>query len=350
VAIIRDDEVKYMKGFGMANMEQSIPYSASSFQNIASVSKTTIGISLMKAVEEGLLKLDDPVNKYLPYKLVNPKFPNQSITIRHLATHTSSLKDPEDYERAYIFQEKIEVGNVKLPKGYKKMIQQYNSNSRVGPDEFAKSIFVPGGKYYAKKNFLKAAPGTKFSYSNIGAGIASRIIEIVSGMSFQEFTAKHIFDPLDMKNTTWDLTSDVLKNKVIPYLMPSLSIPHYDLITFADGGLITSVEDMSKYIIEIMKCYEGKGKLLSKEQCREMIRPYLKDSKSPYGLFWTTTQSGLSIGHNGADPGVVTNVFFQPKTGVAKIVFANMLPYDKLSGKTISQVWATMRKYEELVK
>jgi len=353
-SIIRDGEVKFINGYGLADEESKRAYTTKTIQNIASISKTFIGVSLMKAVEMKMLKLDDPIDKYLPYDIVNPKHPNQKITVRNLATHTSSLKDPDDYERAYIFEEKLNLNLAGLGRGISKeveeMAQMYNSNVRVPLDDFIKSIFHPSGKYYSKKNFLKSAPGEKFSYSNIGAGMAARIIEIASGKSFQDFTQEYIFDPIGMNNSTWDLAKADRNLKSTPYIKTGMPIPHYDLITFADGGLITSIEDLSKYILEMMNCYLGKGKLLTKAQAKEMMTPYLPDSKEKYGIFWEISQSGLSIGHNGGDPGTMTNMYFIPSMGIAKIMFTNSPPIDKDGGEALSNVWRTLRAYEKKVE
>ena len=255
VSIIRDGEVKYMKGFGLADEANNRNYTHQTTQNIASISKTFIGVSLMKAQAMNLLDLDDSIDKYLPYKIINPRFPNEVITIRHLASHTSSLKDPDEYEKSYIFEEKINFAPSMKPKFVHKMAAGYNTNTRVGLDEFIKSIFHPSGEYYSKKNFLKVGPGKKYAYSNIGAGMAARIIEEASGKSFVEFTQEHIFDPLQMNSSTWELKKADRNLKAVPYIRPGVPLPQYDLITFADGGLITSVEDLSKYVLEMMNCY-----------------------------------------------------------------------------------------------
>ena len=346
VSIIRDGEVKYMNGFGLADEHTKRGYTAKTIQNIASISKTFIGVSLMKAQALNLLNLDDPIDKYLPYKITNPYHPKEVITIRHLAGHISSLKDPEEYEKAYIFEEKINIDSSVRPKSIHKMVADYNTNKRVDLDDFIKSIFHSSGEYYSKKNFLKVAPGEKFSYSNIGAGMAARIIEEASGKSFMEFTQEHIFDPLEMSNSTWELKKANRNLKAIPYLKPGVPLPHYDLITFADGGLITSIEDLSKYIIEMMNCYLGKGNILTKAQAQEMMTPQLKDVKEKYGIFWEISGTGKSIGHNGGDPGTGTNMYFMPSTGVAKIIFTNSPPIDKTSGEALTKVWGTMRAYE----
>ncbi|WP_284283282.1 serine hydrolase domain-containing protein [Portibacter lacus] len=349
VAVIKDGAIKYEDGFGFADIESKKSYTKSTIQNIGSVSKTFIGVALMKAEELGLLDLDDPINDYLPYHLINPRFPTEKITIRHIASHTSGLNDPDAYERAYVFEGKLAVDPSTIPRGWKKYIKLYNENEGLPIDSFIISVYAKGGEYYRKKNFLRKKPGVQYKYSNIGAGIASRILEEASGMSFSNFTKQYIFDEIGMTSTTWNLDEVKLDDKATPYLTYGQALPHYSLITFADGGLITSIHDLSLYLIEMMKCYEGKGRVLSEEKCKEMMEPYLKDSKSPYGVFWSRSHSGLSIGHNGGDPGVLTNMYFMPSKGIGKIMMVNIMPTDKSTEEAIRNVWGVLKKYEEKI-
>ena len=97
VSIVNDKGTLYQQGFGFADFKNKKKYTDSTIQNIASISKTFVGLALLKAQELGKLKLDDPINKYLPFKVVNPNFPKNEITIRHLANHTSSIIDNEFY-------------------------------------------------------------------------------------------------------------------------------------------------------------------------------------------------------------------------------------------------------------
>lgn len=102
VAISNENEVLYQNGFGIANLEPKQKYDENTVQNIASVSKTFIGIAILKAQELGKLQLDDPINKYLSFKVTNPYYPNIPITIRQLTTHTSSINDNEVYMKKTI--------------------------------------------------------------------------------------------------------------------------------------------------------------------------------------------------------------------------------------------------------
>lgn len=92
-AIIVNKELVWAKGYGYADNENKIPFTSNTIMNIGSIAKTFTGVCLMHAIEDKKLSLDDDINKYLPFKVTNPFFPNEKITLRNLATHTSSLAD-----------------------------------------------------------------------------------------------------------------------------------------------------------------------------------------------------------------------------------------------------------------
>ena len=92
-AIIVNKKVVWMKGYGFADKEHGVPFTPDTIMNIGSISKTFTGVALMRAVQEGKLSLDEDINTYLPFKVINPFFPNERITLRQLATHTSGITD-----------------------------------------------------------------------------------------------------------------------------------------------------------------------------------------------------------------------------------------------------------------
>jgi CubicO group peptidase (beta-lactamase class C family) len=92
-AIIVNKKLVWTRGYGFADKERALPFKPDTIMNIGSISKTITGVALMRAVEDGKLLLDENINKYLPFEVVNPSFPNDPITLRHLATHTSSIRD-----------------------------------------------------------------------------------------------------------------------------------------------------------------------------------------------------------------------------------------------------------------
>lgn len=93
VSIIRNDSVLFAKGYGFADIKAKMPYTTTTIQPIASVSKTFIGLALVKALELGYFDLTTDINKILPFQISNPYYPQDTIRVIDLATHTSGLVD-----------------------------------------------------------------------------------------------------------------------------------------------------------------------------------------------------------------------------------------------------------------
>jgi CubicO group peptidase (beta-lactamase class C family) len=148
-AIVINKKLVWSRGYGFADRERAVPFTHDTIMNIGSISKVITGAALMRAVQDGKLSLDEDVNKYLPFKVANPSFPDEPITLRQLATHTSSITDRSSvYAAAYHFG-------------------RDSPQSLAG---FLYDYFASGGKNYSKDNFLGSKPGTHREYSNIGAG------------------------------------------------------------------------------------------------------------------------------------------------------------------------------------
>lgn len=331
VALVNAKGPIYLKGVGYMDVASKKPYTERTIQNIASISKTFIGISLMKAQELGKLNLDDPINNHLPFKVINPYFPEIEITIRHLATHTSTITDTKYYDRkAYVLKD--EVPNDKLSD----LDETFNSPStKTSLLNFLPMVLEVNGPYYMKKGFLKEAPGTKFDYSNIGATLAALVMEQATGVPFDEFTYKHILNPLKMSASGWSYNKIDLSRHSTLYADKETELPFYELITYPDGGMRTSAEDMGKYLSELIKAKSGKGTLLNSDSYREYFKEQLnashfeeRDSEFPYndeynmGIFMGHSGNG-AIGHTGGDPGVSSLLFFNPETGIGRYLMIN---------------------------
>ena len=200
VIVVDDKEVLYQNSLGYADIASKKKYTGNTIQNIASVSKTFIGVALMIAEEQGKLKLDDEINNYLPFKVQNPNHTDIPITIRHLANHTSGINDGEMYQRAYVLENPL-AETSSFPKELRKYVSLMKQNERMDESIFLENILSENGKWYSPKSFTKAAPGNKYNYSNIGATLAAYVIENAVGMGYEDFTRKYIFQPLQMKNT-----------------------------------------------------------------------------------------------------------------------------------------------------
>jgi len=274
-AVVDKDSVIYLKGFGYADIETKELYTENTVQNIASISKTLIGIALLKAQEMGKLNLDDPINKYLPYKVLNPFYPKEEITIRHLATHTSTIKDTEFYgNKSYVLKDDVKELSDDINGMYVKL---NTPETYISMTAFVEKVLSTKGDYYLKEGFLNNKPGALFEYSNVGATLAAVILEIATDDSFINFTTKHILEPLEMSSSGWAFEDIDLSRHSKLYLNPKSEIPFYTLITFPDGGLITSTCDLSKYLNELIRGYCGSGILLTKESYNELFTKQLKE-------------------------------------------------------------------------
>ena len=310
VSVFNADSIIYTKGFGYANKEREKPYTSETQQYIASISKTTIGIALMKAEELKLLNIDHPINDYLPFKIYNPYFPNDEITIKHLATHTSSL----DYNESV-----VESLYTKEP------------NTEQSLALFMSDYFQTGK--YGAVTFTKNKPGTNWNYSNIGSALAAYIVEHTSRMSFSNFTQTHIFNPLELNNTYWTISkSDSLLHT--SYYEPTedsiINVKTSGVILYPCRDLITNIEDLTKYCQAIL----SKNPVLLKESSFDrLLSPKLNSSVSNLpddnnGLFFFIDRNNYGItyqltGMDGGDNCIKTMMYFDPKTRLGYIFIGN---------------------------
>lgn len=323
VAIVKDETVIFSGGYGFANKAKKMPYTIQTMQPVGSVSKTFIGLALMQGVDKGFFTLETPINDILPFKVINPNFPNAVIKIRDLATHVSGLIDNDAmYSKAYSAGKK----------------------SAVELKDFLKGYYTEGGAYYDKLNFGNSEPGKKYAYSNVAASLAAYIIEIKAKISFDKFTTDNIFTPLKMNDTHWfyndgkstgyatlyavDRHEDALYKNL---LNSDGSLKTYSLATYPDGSLISSASDLTKYLIEMIKGYSGKSTLLTKKSFEALFQkqfaadkmPAAMDGREPNrAIFWGYNRKG-KIAHTGSDPGVSAFISFDPVTKVGRVLLIN---------------------------
>ena len=335
VLVFTKDKVLYKKEIGYANIEKKIPYTLDTVTNIASISKTFIGGSLAKTQEDGLLSLDEDINDILPFKVVNPYFPNEKITLKNLASHTSGIEDDETkYIHSYC---------------------AYGAKIMTLKD-FLYSYLNPEGKWYSRDNFSNNKPGASFSYSNIGSALAGYCIEARSKMTYADYVRKNIFEKLSMNNSGWNRSEFNLANIALNYSKLRIDftnhtesmgatlepMPAYELITYPDGGVMTTVNDLSKYLQAIMKRQDtfitakSIDLMLQKQFNDTNVPPECKETDENIGLFWSYSSEKV-WGHTGSDPGVDTSMCVN-SNNVGLIAFINT-DDSSLDGE----------KYEELV-
>lgn len=329
VAIYSKDSVLYKSGLGFADVQNKIPYTTQTVQKIASISKLLLGVSIMKAQEMNLLHLDDNVNDYLPFKLINPNYPNQVITIKHLATHTSGLKKLPKYDlKALYFPTPIPKITDELPFGLRRMVlnklsKKINKNEDMSLKVFLQNLYDPNGKWYSKNLFNKVKAGQREVYSNEGASLLALIIETASGISYSEFVQKHILSELQMNNSGFDFNmKNFPKDKKSSLYHASIKVPNdYKLILYPAGGFETNIDDFSAFMQSMANGYNGKASVLTTASFDDMLKVQIKH-EFEHGILWEVYPS-TTIGHEGDIVGVLTYAYYNKEQDRGYLLFCN---------------------------
>lgn len=315
-AVIVNNKIVWMKGYGYADKENKIPFTPSTIMNAGSIAKTFTGVCMMRLVQEKKLSLDEDINTYLPFKVRNPHFPNEKITLRMIATHSSSLADRDPFytDSTYI----------------------YGSDAEELLGDFLKNYFVQGGTHYSDSNFYKAKPGSYWEYSNIAASLAGYIVELKSGKKLNDYCREIIFKPLGMKTSGWFIKEIDMEKHAKLYQNKGDStvvFPIYGFTTYPDGGLRTSVAELSRFFITLLNNgLYNKKQILRKDMLAEMKRLQFTPVNKPEnidlktkneGLFWRTKNNATRLGHGGNDYGIKTMMLTNLKQEVGVILFTN---------------------------
>lgn len=324
VTVVKDGKINYQQAFGQANVEKDIKYTNETNQPIGSVSKTFIGLALMKAIEQGHFNLETNINDILPFEINNPYMPNVPIKIKHLVTHTAGLVDSdENYELQYY----IKKGeNALLPTSQVILDFGVEIGDGYPLGTYLEAVYSPEGLLYDEDNYLEEGPGKVYEYSNIGASLAAYLIEVKTGNSYPTFVKEYILDPLSMTNTGYD-RSQLEKDKLASlYVSKAYALPEYSHSSYPDGFLSTSNAALSNYLLEMMKAANGEGTLLSKANYQILFSrqsPEGMEEGEVHAVFWDLPDNGR-IEHNGADPGVLSFLSFDPMTNSGHQVMMNI--------------------------
>ena len=333
VAVVDASGPRYSAGFGYADIATRGPYTSGTVQEVASISKTLIGVAVMQAVEEGLLTLDEDLRPLLPFEVSNPRFPDAPITLAELATHTSGIIDREPfYDRSYYS----------------------GPQTAFALKDFLASYLDRHGRFHSANNFGVSRPGARFDYSNIGATLAAYAIEAKRGVRYADTVHERILGPLGMRASGWT-PADAKAEAATLYDEDRKVITPYSYPDYPDGGLYSSCDDLGKFLSAMIAGYGGKNGVLTAASFRAMLSPRFAPTHPPRGVeadtpnegvFWQFSAHG-EIGHAGGDPGVSTFMFFDPKSGVGRILIANV-GNDGVRpavGEALQAVWTALGAY-----
>ena len=322
VAIGLQGEIIFSGGVGYAELDNLIPATGRTVHNIASISKTHAAVAMMQLVEQGRVKLDDPIQKYVPY------FPTKKwkVTVRHILTHTSGIrhyrKDDFGDQR---WKEKIHYDSLK-----------------AGIEIF-------------KDDTLLFQPGKYWSYSSYASNLMQGIIEEVTGAGFEEYLRKNVWQPAGMLSTQFDVPERIVQNRGKGYLRNKqgllVNIPYADVsYKYAGGGILSCAEDLVRFGIAL-----NHGKLLKAETLAEMYKVQVdpvmkynpggepKKQKHKQALSWfirTDAQGRDFVSHTGTVKGCRSYLLNYPQYDLVIALIANIVPLDSPKyGNAIAQLF-----------
>jgi len=291
VAIIKNDSIIYQNTFGSANLEYNIPITQKSVFIPGSIAKQFTAFSILLLEQEGKLSLDDDIRKYIPEI---PDF-GYTITLKHLANHTSGLREQAVLAALMGWQESDVVTTEQLL------------------------------KVLNKQKALNFKPGEQYMYCNTGYTLLAEVVARVSGQTFAKFTQENIFKPLKMVNSEFlDDHQTIVKNKAYSYYPRGNGFVKSVLNETAPGasGLLTIIEDLSKWVLNFKNPTIGNAAIFKKMGTVGILN---NGEKTNYGLaLERSTYKGLSeIGHGGAIGGFRARIATFPEEDFAVIVIAN---------------------------
>jgi CubicO group peptidase (beta-lactamase class C family) len=291
------DQVLCLESVGYADVAAHQPMKADALFWIASQSKPMTATALMMLVDEGKVKVEDPVEKYLP------EFTGQMVAIEQDNEH-AQLKKPA----RPIMVRDILSHTSGLP--FSSRLERKGDALKIDLLPLSEAVIS-----YAMTP-LNTEPGSQYRYSNAGINTAGRIIEVISGMPYEEFMQKRLFSPLGMKDTCiWPSAAqmkrlaksykpDAAQNGLEEIPIDQLTYPLTDRHRFPSpaGGYFSTAMDLSVFCRMILNggIYRGK-RYLSEAVLQQMISTQTDGLPETYGFGWGTDKKpGGSFGHGGA--------------------------------------------------
>lgn len=288
LAVIKNGKAVANKGYGLANVELTVPVNTETVIRLGSVSKQFFSTAIIKLMEEGKLSIDDPVHKFFP----DAPETWRPIQIKHLMSHTSGLKREGP---AY-------------------------DNNKIQPDlDIIKSAYpLP----------LDFKTGEKYQYCNLGYFMLAEIIKQVSGMTWQDYIHEKLFVPAGMNNSMMTDFYPIILNRASGYMHIHDTLVNADAMYAVrpSGGFLSTSSDMIKWNTALTE----EKIILKKENWEKLWQPFIKtsdqpESKSFYGFGWTIDEYNghKSIGHSGANIGFRASYLRFPDDKLSIIILTN---------------------------
>lgn len=340
IVTVRNGKIDRISTHGWADAERRVPVGPDTLFNVASISKPLLGILLLQAERDGLLSLDADINDYLPFKVANPKAPGR-ITLRHIATHTSGIADFFDFQ-----------------------LYCMGRDCAVTLEDYLRERLAAGGRAYAQgKLYLPHAPGTYWAYSNLATTLAGYILERRSGKTLDALSRDVVFGRLLATTASWKLDGLPAAQLAVQYevqgclpgkvkcfdpqspnktaawlgrFLPTRvegavwrPYPPFGNPQYPDGGVRTSIRGLGNLMVNLLANHTPEqGTILDPALYAEMFRVQVPpEVQKGQRFFWRQNDGAMLsddyIGHIGADYGLFTTLFFDPRSGNGIAVLMN---------------------------
>jgi len=303
-AIVYDQQVLWSAGYGYIDLSKKTPATASTIYSICSISKLFTSIAVMQLRDAGKLRLDDPVEKFLPWFKIQKTAPQgPEITIEGLLTHASGLPRESEYPYwtapDYAFPTREQVK------------EKIASQQTLYPAE------------------------AHFQYSNLGLTLAGEVVAAASGQPYDEYVKSHILGPLGLTGTTPEIPADQRGNRlatgysILTREGEPKAMPFFQVRGIAPAaGYASTAEDLARFASWQFRLLDtGVTEILKANTLREMYRIHWvePDFETTWGLgFSVWRRDGkIFVGHGGSCPGFRSAVLFRPEEKVAAIFLSN---------------------------
>jgi CubicO group peptidase (beta-lactamase class C family) len=290
VIAVKDGRVVFRKGYGMGNLELDVPIKPEMVFRIGSVTKQFTAGAIMILAEQGLLTPQDDITRFLP------DYPTrgQRITIEHLLTHTSGIRNYTNFPEW--------PSRMRLDLTLPALIDSFKSQ----PTEFG--------------------AGERFNYSNSGYILLGAIIEKASGQSYEDFLRRQIFEPLGMSHSYYGSTSPIIPSRVSGYDKQAGAFVNASYLSmtqpYAAGSLLSSVDDLARWDEAL-----STEKLLKKSSLERIFTPFklTNGESTDYGYGWSIgAQDGFPLyEHGGGINGFLCHVMRMPENHVYVALLSN---------------------------
>jgi CubicO group peptidase (beta-lactamase class C family) len=290
VIAVRDGRTVLRKAYGMADLELGVPLQPDMVFRIGSMTKQFTAVAILMLVEEGKLAVSDPITKFLPDYPTGGK----TITVEHLLTHTSGIKS-----------------YTSMPDFLANIRKDYTVGELI--DHF-------------KDQPMDFEPGERYQYDNSGYFLLGTIIEKASGMGYEAFLKKRVFDVVGMPQTSLESTSRIVPRRAHGYSKTGDTWTNADWMSmtqpYAAGSIVSTVDDLARWDAALYT-----GKLVRPETLQAAFTPHrLKDGKpTEYGYGWQPGRwEGFTVlQHGGGINGFVSMGVRVPEKRVYVAVLSN---------------------------